>query len=325
MKLNLEKLKNIFHFEKKTAKKTEEDEGSKTDQTDKEESKRKVSFSKRRYRQMIVYGGWTLLICSLLFAVYKNFTAVDKETVVKEERIEEKVKNTSGVENFVRNFAQEYFSLMPDSDFQSDRANQLSKYMSENLISLSEDMLKDIEDEVEVSNVQIWGVEPLDEENKFSVTFTVTQKTKDESTSSAYVVEVYQDGVDYVVTRLPHVSTIPTKAEHEEDYLKANDDVVVEEREKAEEFLNTFFKVYPNADENELAFYVKDENMKPIYKNYKFLSIDNLVIDSNEKGDYEVEFIVKYEDQDTNVVYSNQYRMKLTTKDSDELVITELG
>lgn len=320
MKLNLNKFKNIFHFEKKAGKNSEE-KGK--NEIDNDEDKRKLVFSKRRYRQVIVYGGWVLLICSLLFAVYKNFTAVDKETVVKEERIEEKVKNTSGVENFVRNFAQEYFSLAPDSDFQNERANQLGKYMSENLISLSEDMIKDIDDEIEVSSVQIWGVEPL-EENKFSVTFTVTQKVEGENTSSAYVVEVFEDGVDYTVTRLPHVSTIPAKAEHEESYLQADDDVVVEEREKVEEFLNTFFKVYPNADENELAFYVKDEQLKPIYKNYKFLSIDNLVIESDTKGSYQVEFIVKYEDQDTNVVYSNQYRMGLATKDSGELVISEI-
>ena len=312
-----EKIKKLL-----TLKKEKKPEKQVEKKAEKKKNKPTLVFTKRRYRQVIVYGGWAILICSLSFAVYKNFTAVDKETIVKETRIEEKVKDTSGIESFVRNFAQEYFTLETDSEFKNNRGNQLSKYMSDFLISSSDDMLKDVSEKVEVTSVQVWDVEMVKEDN-FDVTFTVNQKSGDKRISSAYVVKVYQDGVNYTVTRLPYISTIPSKADHEADYLKASEDVTAEDRERVEEFLQTFFKVYPKADANELAFYVKEEKLRPIFKNYQFVSIDNLVIDEKE-GVYEIEFIMKYQDRDTNVIYSNQYVMQLETKDSGELVISEV-
>lgn len=308
-----EKIKKLLTFKKEKRPKK---------QVEKKKNKPTLVFTKRRYRQVIVYGGWAILICSLSFAVYKNFTAIDRETVMKETRIEEKVKDTSGVESFVRNFAQEYFSLNTDSDFKNNRGNQLSKYMSDFLISTSDDMLKDVSKKVEVTSVQIWNVK-IESANNFDVTFTVNQKFGDKRVSSAYVVKVYQEGVNYTVTRLPYISTIPSKADHEVNYLKASEDVTAEEREKVEEFLQTFFKIYPKADANELAFYVKGEKIRPIFKNYQFVSIDNLVI--NVKGNvYEVEFIVKYQDRETKVIYSNQYLLNLEIKESGELVISEV-
>ena len=61
-------------------------------------------------RKKMVAALWILLAVSLLFAVYKNFTAVDVHTVHETKVVEEKVLDTHKVEHFVTDFAKTYYA-----------------------------------------------------------------------------------------------------------------------------------------------------------------------------------------------------------------------
>lgn len=53
---------------------------------------------------------WLVLIASVSFGVYKNFTAIDMHTVHEKEVIEQRIVDTNRIENFVKGFAKSYFS-----------------------------------------------------------------------------------------------------------------------------------------------------------------------------------------------------------------------
>ena len=45
---------------------------------------------------------WVVLVASVSFGVYKNFTAIDQHTTHEKEIIELRLQDTNGIENFVR-------------------------------------------------------------------------------------------------------------------------------------------------------------------------------------------------------------------------------
>ena len=53
---------------------------------------------------------WLVLIASVSFGVYKNFTAIDMHTVHEKEVIQQRIVDTNKIENFVKDFAKAYYS-----------------------------------------------------------------------------------------------------------------------------------------------------------------------------------------------------------------------
>ncbi|WP_460285507.1 hypothetical protein [Clostridium sporogenes] len=53
---------------------------------------------------------WVLLIISFCFAVYKNFTAINIKTVYETKVIDKEIIDTHKIENFVKNFAKDYYT-----------------------------------------------------------------------------------------------------------------------------------------------------------------------------------------------------------------------
>ena len=79
-----------------------------------ERNKKKISGKKKNKlfqweASKMVLVLW-LLLSSLSFGIYKNFTAIDQHTTHEKVVVKEKIVNTSGVENFTVDFAKEYFS-----------------------------------------------------------------------------------------------------------------------------------------------------------------------------------------------------------------------
>lgn len=54
---------------------------------------------------------WTVLCLSLGFAIYKNFTAIDRQTIHEKVKVEEKLVDTTGIQSYVESFAEDYFTL----------------------------------------------------------------------------------------------------------------------------------------------------------------------------------------------------------------------
>ena len=85
---------------------------------------------------------WLLFICGFVFAVYKNFTAIDTHTVHEKEIVERRVEDTSGVEAFVWNFAKTYYSWSNNKDSVAQRTDALTGYLTEDLQRLTADTVK---------------------------------------------------------------------------------------------------------------------------------------------------------------------------------------
>lgn len=132
-------------------------ERSKREKALKKKKERVVSLGKHRKRVLAL---WILLFCSLIFGIYKNFTAIDQRTTHEKVVIKEKVLNTSGIENFTIDFAKEYFSWKNDELDIEKRMSDLAQYLTEEGITLSQDMIRaDIPTSSEVESVKILDVE----------------------------------------------------------------------------------------------------------------------------------------------------------------------
>lgn len=76
----------------------------------KKQKEKKLKVYKVNTHKKTVIALWVLLAVSFLFAVYKNFTAIDIHTVHETKVIEETILDTHKIENFVENFAEVYYS-----------------------------------------------------------------------------------------------------------------------------------------------------------------------------------------------------------------------
>ena len=64
---------------------------------------KKVRTVKVGTHKKTVIALWAVLIASVSFGVYKNFTAIDQHTTHEKEIIELRLQDTNGIENFVKN------------------------------------------------------------------------------------------------------------------------------------------------------------------------------------------------------------------------------
>lgn len=71
-------------------------------ETIKEPKEKKVRTVKVGTHKKTVIALWVVLIASVSFGVYKNFTAIDQHTTHEKEIIELRLQDTNGIENFVK-------------------------------------------------------------------------------------------------------------------------------------------------------------------------------------------------------------------------------
>ena len=78
---------------------------------------------------------WFLLIGSVSFGIYKNFTAIDQHTTHKKEIIQ--LNDTSGIENFVKDFARAFYGWKNNEESIQARTEAISNYLTPELQDLN--------------------------------------------------------------------------------------------------------------------------------------------------------------------------------------------
>lgn len=295
-------------------------ERNQKEKTPKKKKERVVSVGKHR---KMVLTLWLLLSCSLVFGVYKNFTAIDQHTTHEKVVVKEKVVNTSGVESFTKDFAKEYFSWKNNKEVIEKRMSNLGQYLTEEGLALSQDMVRaDIPTSSEVQSVKILDVETNLEE--FVVSFLVEQKItegkKAQSISSAYRVAIFEDeNRNYIVTSLPTMIAKPYKAKYKAKQVESDSEIDAETTEEITEFLETFFKLYPSASEKELGYYSENNVMRPINYELKFVELVNLVY---QKSGEEIQVIVdvKYLDDLSKTINKFHYKLRLQKNENWKII-----
>ncbi|CZQ26781.1 conjugative transposon-like protein [Staphylococcus aureus] len=142
---------------------------------------RKVPMIKVGTHKKLTFVLWVLLIGSVGFGIYKNFTAIDTHTVRETEIIKQQIVDTNQVESFVKSFAKDYFSWQQSQEAIDKRNEKLTHYLTEELQVLNEEMIrKDIPTSSSVNDIQVWQVSQVNE-NTFEYCFLLNKllpKTK---------------------------------------------------------------------------------------------------------------------------------------------------
>lgn len=112
------------------------------EENQKKQKEKKLKVYKVNTHKKTVIALWVLLAVSFLFAVYKNFTAIDIHTVHETKVIEEQILDTHKIENFVENFAEVYYSWEQSAASIDSRTNALKGYLTGELQALNVDTVR---------------------------------------------------------------------------------------------------------------------------------------------------------------------------------------
>lgn len=281
----------------------------------KPKKQRKIPTIKVGTHKKLTFVLWLLLLGSVGFGIYKNFTAIDTHTVHETKIIEQQMVDTNQVENFVKSFAKDYFSWQQSQEAIDKRNEKLTHYVTEELQMLNEDMIrKDIPTSSSVNNVQVWQVSQINE-NDFEVLFSVEQvitEDKDKKTvsSSFHVVVHVDEAENMVIIKNPTMSKKPQKSDYQPKQLESDSTIDMETTDEINSFLETFFQLYPTATEKELAYYVSSHALPVINKEYVFEELVNPIY-TRKDNQVIVNVAVKYLDQETKATLLSQYELTL--------------
>ncbi|MCL2563761.1 MAG: conjugal transfer protein [Oscillospiraceae bacterium] len=253
---------------------------------------------------------WVLLIGSIAFGVFNNFTAADTHTYIEREVVEMHLADTSGIESFTFNFAQVFHAWPSDSEGRAVRNERLHAFMTDELHMLNLNMLRsDADSRASLQAFQIWSIAQLDDYN-FQVRYSVRQLVRvstmeyvdetiqerrytvygypyyadvvvqhqaeqytEETVLSFFVVVVHVDeGGDMVIVRNPTV----TPGVGRSDYtlpLRADGLLDAAVRAEVMQFLRDFFALYPTASESTLSSFVRNDALVALDAEYEFVDI----------------------------------------------------
>lgn len=230
----------------------------KKDKELKPKKERHVPVMKIGTHKKTVIALWLVMIASVSFGVYKNFTAIDMHTVHEKEVIEQRIVDTNKIENFVKAFAKSYYSWSNTQESIDARTAAINNYLTKSLQDLNVDTVRvDIPTSSTVTDVKIWNIEQTGTDDftvVYSVDQTVTEGEQSIGYTSAYMVVVHVDSDgNMVITQNPTISSIPTKSSYEPKAKESDGTVDAATTEEVTEFLETFFKLYPTATETRFS------------------------------------------------------------------------
>ena len=183
---------------------------------EKQQKEKKVRTVKVGTHKKSVIALWVVLIASVSFGVYKNFTAIDMHTVHEKETIQLRLNDTNGIENFVKNFAKSYYTWSNSKEAIKARTQAINEYLTKELQDLNVDTIRtDIPTSSTVTDVIIWDVEQAGEDD-FIATYEVDQQIKENdqtrNVSETYMVKVTETEIwlSFRTLLLPQPSRNPS-------------------------------------------------------------------------------------------------------------------
>ena len=285
---------------------------------------KKVRTIKVGIHRKTVIALWVVLIASVSFGVYKNFTAIDMHTIHETETIQLRLNDTSGIENFVKSFAKSYYTWSNSKEAIEARTQAINHYLTKELQDLNVDTIRtDIPTSSTVTDVIVWNIEQSGTD-VFSATYEVDQQIKEGEQTTAvkatYTVKVHIDADgDMVIVQNPTLAPAIEKSDYEPKTPEADASVDADTVSDATAFLETFFKLYPTATEKELAYYVTGNVLEPIGRDYLYSELVNPIF-TKDGDNVKVKVAVKFLDNQTKATQVSQYELVLY-KDSNWKIV----
>ena len=289
-----------------------------------EMKEKKIPTLKVGTHKKSVIALWAVLIVSVSFGVYKNFTAIDMHTVHEKETVQLRLNDTNGIENFVKNFCKAYYTWDNSKETLEKRTSSINGYLTEELQVLNADTIRtDIPTSSTVSDVLIWNVEQSGND-EYEVLYEVVQSIKEgdqtRSVRSSYMVTVHVDTKgNMIIVQNPTLAPMMETSDYEPKTVENDSQVDADTVSDATAFLETFFKLYPNATDKELAYYVEENVMEPVQREYQFAEVLNPVF-TKDGDNIKVNVSVKYLDNLTKAEQISQYELILH-KDSNWKIV----
>ena len=293
-------------------------------ENEKEMKEKKIPTLKVGTHKKSVIALWAVLIVSVSFGVYKNFTAIDMHTVHEKETVQLRLNDTNGIENFVKNFCKAYYTWDNSKETLEKRTASINGYLTEELQVLNADTIRtDILTSSTVSEVLIWSVEQSGND-EYEVLYEVVQAIKEgdqtRSVRSSYMVTVHVDTKgNMIIVQNPTLAPMMETSDYEPKAVENDTQVDADTVSDATAFLETFFKLYPTATEKELAYYVEENVMEPVQREYQFAEVLNPVF-TKDGENIKVNVSVKYLDNLTKAEQISQYEL-LLYKDSNWKIV----
>ena len=289
-----------------------------------EMKEKKIPTLKVGTHKKSVIALWAVLIVSVSFGVYKNFTAIDMHTVHEKETVQLRLNDTNGIENFVKNFCKAYYTWDNNKETLEKRTSSINGYLTEELQVLNADTIRtDIPTSSTVSDVLIWNVEQSGND-EYEVLYEVVQSIKEgdqtRSVRSSYMVTVHVDTKgNMIIVQNPTLAPMMETSDYEPKTVENDSQVDADTVSDATAFLETFFKLYPTATDKELAYYVEENVMEPVQREYQFAEVLNPVF-TKDGDNIKVNVSVKYLDNLTKAEQISQYELILH-KDSNWKIV----
>lgn len=289
-----------------------------------EMKEKKIPTLKVGTHKKSVIALWAVLIVSVSFGVYKNFTAIDMHTVHEKETVQLRLNDTNGIENFVKNFCKAYYTWDNSKETLEKRTSSINGYLTEELQVLNADTIRtDIPTSSIVSDVLIWNVEQSGND-EYEVLYEVVQSIKEgdqtRSVRSSYMVTVHVDTKgNMIIVQNPTLAPMMETSDYEPKTVENDSQVDADTVSDATAFLETFFKLYPTATDKELAYYVEENVMEPVQREYQFAEVLNPVF-TKDGDNIKVNVSVKYLDNLTKAEQISQYELILH-KDSNWKIV----
>ena len=255
---------------------------------------------------------------------FKNFTAIDMHTVHEKETVQLRLNDTNGIENFVKNFCKAYYTWDNSKETLEKRTSSINGYLTEELQVLNADTIRtDIPTSSTVSDVLIWNVEQSGND-EYEVLYEVVQSIKEgdqtRSVRSSYMVTVHVDTKgNMIIVQNPTLAPMMETSDYEPKTVENDSQVDADTVSDATAFLETFFKLYPTATDKELAYYVEENVMEPVQREYQFAEVLNPVF-TKDGDNIKVNVSVKYLDNLTKAEQISQYELILH-KDSNWKIV----
>ena len=265
-------------------------------ETIKEPKEKKVRTVKVGTHKKTVIALWVVLVASVSFGVYKNFTAIDQHTTHEKEIIELCLQDTNGIENFVKNFAKSYYTWDNSKEAIEARTQAISGYLTKELQDLNVDTIRtDIPTSSTVTDVIVWHIEQSGADT-FSATYEVDQQIKEgEQTSNVkatYTVKVHVDADgDMVIVQNPTLAPAIEKSDYE-----------------------------PKTPEADASVDADTVNViEPIGRDYLYSELVNPIF-TKDGDNVKVKVAVKFLDNQTKATQVSQYELVLH-KDSNWKIV----
>lgn len=305
----------------------------------------KTVFRKKMFKGVFWTGFGLVLFLSIIAIVrVGNAGANEAKEEIPTEAQKEVVNLAAkeGGQTFAQDFASQYFNWENTDEAREKRVERLSKYLAEGLDQQAGLSYEGMEWSSTLSSLQIWKVEET-KKNEALITLRVNQNLKKvippdkkavekakkdkkkppqprEETSGPhekyFVVPVKTDGQSYVVHQIPYFVAAPQKPDIAADTKISEEDKVLssELQEEVKTFLYTFFKVYTTGTQEELTYYLKDNDDSVLSMTgiMTFKEVKNLVVKEGEKeGEYIVHATVAFSDQHSKAELVYPYEMEI--------------